>query len=125
MTPEEEHSLVGRTITRRESGYLVWEDRIVRESAKDLGLLWRDILDIIRAHIDKLQQQPEVRERWKDDFKHWYKLLIPTDRFADGYFIEFRIDHPDMWTIEGKGPNEIEDDIIVRIVNCHKQTPRP
>jgi len=126
MTTEEEHDLVIKTILRRERGFVEWEDRVVQKATKEIGKSWREILDLIRTHATtSLEQEIEKRPEWRQQFRCWYKLILPSEFFRDGYFMECRLDAPGKWKIEDTKIEDIDfDQVIVKIVNCHEQINR-
>ena len=58
----------------------------------------------------EVTQVDETREHWLDQYRHWYKAVLPLPSFRRGVFVELRL------------VDEDEEVPIVHLVNAHPQT---
>jgi hypothetical protein len=120
MNDQEEREFVYRTLVDlgKITGYDEWADdrvaRRVQEQLSDLGLTPREVKRLALAHvrqvgIDAVRQVREERPGWREEYRFYYKVVVPFEGTPRGLFIEMRLIDPD------------PDDPQIQLVNAHLQ----
>ncbi|WP_165073116.1 hypothetical protein [Paludisphaera rhizosphaerae] len=117
MLSPEEHALVCKSICAGISNCFFWDEGAalrVRNDPDLKGLTPRFIREAVRDYVREtgdhvVVEVVETRERWRDDFKFYYKVILPVDEFLYGIFVEMRLTDND------------PDVPMVLIVNAHPQ----
>jgi len=126
MGSEEEYKLVIDTILRPETGFFKWKDGVAERVVEETGMLIAGFNAYIRSCIkggNKVVQKGEVRDDWKEDFRHTHQLILPLfTLFSHGYFVEFRLDHPRRAIVQDGRVHP--DDVIVMGVSAHEEQKR-
>ena len=111
-----ELDLVKEAIKARVTGCCEWDEeegrRVLREYPElgYYGLTLKGIKVLLIEHIEKtgdIEQRPEERHRWKDEYDFWYRAIIDVEDVPKPLFVEVRFIQ--------EGPTLP----VVRIVSAH------
>jgi len=102
-----EQALVVKALRDGLGNCVIWDEKgaqLVREDPELEGLtpafIRREVIAFVRSQSDAgavVKQVSEERERWRDDYRFYYKVVLPVDGFKHGLFVEMRLtdDDPD------------------------------
>ncbi|MDR3622612.1 MAG: hypothetical protein P4L85_24890 [Paludisphaera borealis] len=96
MHDVEEHSLVCKAVRECLGGCFDWDERgarLVRQDWELQGLtpefLRTEVCRHVRSEGDhEIIQVLENREEYRDDYRFYYKVILPIDGFRHGVFVE-------------------------------------
>ncbi len=101
MDDPDEHSLVLKALRDGLSNCVTWHERgarLVREDPELQGLtpafIRRAVIDFVRSQADAasaVRQVPEQRNEWRDEYRFYYKVILPVMGFGHGLFVEMRL----------------------------------
>ena len=108
MDDHKEHALVVKALRDGLGNCVVWHGKgaqLLRDDPELHGLspefILREVVRLVRASADPgsiVKQVPEKREGWRDNYRFYYKVVLPAAGFKDGVFVEMRLtgdDDPD------------------------------
>jgi hypothetical protein len=101
MDDPEEHALVVKALRDGLGNCVVWHEKGVK-LARDDGTLqgatpeWilREVIRLARTTPDPaslVRQVPERREGWRDQYRFYYKVILPVQGLKHGLFVEMRL----------------------------------
>jgi hypothetical protein len=106
MHDAEEHSLVCKAVRDCLGGCFDWDERgatLTRQDSELEGLTPEFLRREVSRHVCsvgdlEIIQVPENCEGYRDDYRFYYKVILPIDGFRHGIFVEMRLtgsDDPD------------------------------
>jgi hypothetical protein len=99
MHDAREHALVCKALRDGLGGCVEWDADCanrIRGNPDLRGLtpefIRREVIKHLKAQADStVRQIVETREEYRDDFRFYYKVIIPVDDFRHGVFVEMRL----------------------------------
>lgn len=96
MDDPAEHSLVVKAICDGLGGCFEWDERAVQRVLDDPDLrgltpkyLRRKVIEFVTASGGTVVKQiVETRDPWQENFKYYYKVILPEPGFTHGIFVE-------------------------------------
>jgi hypothetical protein len=98
MDDPEEFALVVKALLDGLGGCVEWDDDSACRVRNDPNLrdftpefIKREVIRCVRNASASVVQKPEKRERWMDEYRFYYKVILPLPEFRDGVFVELRL----------------------------------
>ena len=92
MIDPEEHALVVKALTSGLSNCVSWDEKAARrvmESGLNPRSIKSETIDLVKSKGPSvLIQKPETRDPWKDNYRFYYKVILPSDVYRGGLFVE-------------------------------------
>jgi hypothetical protein len=99
MHDPHEHGLVVKALKDGLGNCVVWHmrcaDRLLNDSdlqGYTLPFIRKQLIAHVRQHGDSVVEQiPETRPNWLDQYSYYYKVILPLGGFKHGLFVEMRL----------------------------------
>ena len=101
MDDPEEHALVVKALWDGLGNCVKWHEKglkLARDDATLRGVtpawILSEVIRLVRTSPDPasvVRQVPEKREGWRDQYRFYYKVILPVPGFKHGLFVEMRL----------------------------------